>query len=540
MTRPRTPSAPLTLDGSGLIRALEGAAEALEQQAASLNAINVFPVPDGDTGTNMSMTMRAAVDAARADEGIDFAAVAKAAADGALMGAKGNSGVILSQIIAGFAAQHAAALDPAALARSLQAGRDMAYRVVSEPREGTILTVASSAAEAARERVGAADDLTDVLAATVAAAHDAVQRTPDLLPVLREAGVVDAGAQGLYVALAGMLRALRGDGTIVEAERLGTIDTSWLAARQGAHDGSTEPGFCTEFVVHGESLDADAVRGRLATMGNSVLVVGDGDVLRAHVHTAHPEQAFAYARTLGELVQQRAQNMAPQVESLSSDRPAVALAVVAVGAGAGIQSLLQDAGATQVVSGGQTMNPSAGEIRRAIEQTGARDVIVLPNNKNVVLAAEQAARDLTQRVHVLPSRSIPQGVASLLAMSPDATIEQNLRAMREAVTSVHTAEVTRAARESRLDGTSIAQGQPIGLVDGDLAVVEASVAAAARRCVELMLDGRDDALVTLYAGEGEDESSSADLARMIEEEFGVEVEVVQGGQPHYPYLVGVE
>jgi hypothetical protein len=544
------PPSPRGIDGPALRQAFAGGAAALSQQADALNAINVFPIPDGDTGTNMSGTMRAAIDEAASDPSETAAAVAQAAARGALMGAKGNSGVILSQILDGIAGLHdgAAAIDARALADGLERGRAAAYHVVSNPKEGTILTAITAAAEAAAASAATGGDADATLAAAVDAARDAVARTPELLPVLKEAGVVDAGAQGLYVLLDGMLRALRGEAPSAASADLGAIDPSWLAATRRAHNEGERSGFCTEFVVQGRALDGDAIRARLSPIGNSLLVVGGGDLVRVHVHTHTPDDALAYARTLGTLSHEKVEDMEAQFQALAARGGAATaaapvtsgIAVVAVGAGAGIEALLRSIGATAVVHGGQTMNPSAGDIRAAIEATGAADVIVLPDNKNVIMAARQAAGGLAQRVRVIPSRSIPQGVAALVALNTEATLDENVAAMQDAIAQVHTGEVTLAARATRIHGLQIRKGQPIGIVDGDLVVAEESIADAVRGCVAKMIDGRDTTLITLYAGAGQDEAAASALADALRAEFGAEVEVVDGGQPHYPYLVGVE
>jgi hypothetical protein len=542
------PPAPHGIDGPALRQAFAGGAAALSQQADALNAINVFPIPDGDTGTNMSQTMRAALEEAALDPDDGAGAVAQAAARGALMGAKGNSGVILSQILDGLAGlpDGAAAIDARALADGLERGRAAAYHVVSNPKEGTILTAITAAASAAAASAASGADADATLAAAVDAARDAVARTPDLLPVLKEAGVVDAGAQGLFVLLDGMLRGLRGVAPSAASADLGAIDPSWLAATRRAHNGGERSGFCTEFVVQGSQLDGDAIRARLSPIGNSLLVVGGGDLVRVHVHTHTPGDALAYARTLGTLSHEKVEDMEAQFQALaargaSATAPRVeGIAVVAVGAGAGIEALLRSIGASAVVHGGQTMNPSAGDIRAAIEATGAADVIVLPDNKNVIMAAQQAATGLARRVRVIPSRSIPQGVAALVALNTEATLDENVAAMQDAIAQVHTGEVTLAARATRIHGLQIRKGQPIGIVDGDLVVAEESIADAVRGCVARMIDGRDTTLITLYAGAGQDEAAAAALADALRAEFGAEVEVVDGGQPHYPYLIGVE
>jgi DAK2 domain fusion protein YloV len=529
------------LDGRSLARALLGGEQALEAQRDALNAINVFPVPDGDTGTNMSLTMRAACDAVRniRDANAGASDVAKAAAQGALMGARGNSGVILSQILAGFAEAAAgqAQLDASAIGACFEGARATAYRVVSAPREGTILTAIASAADATRAFAG---DAGAALGAAAEAAQDAANRSPDLLPMLKEAGVVDAGAQGLALMLAGMSAGLR-NVTIAVAD-LGAIDEGWLSATRRAHDAGEQSGVCTEFVVEGEGLDADAIRSRLSDMGDSLLVVGGGEFVRVHVHTDTPEDAFAYARSLGTVSREKTEDMEAQFQTLAAAgvREEVALAVVAVGAGAGIDELFRSLGAAEVVHGGQTMNPSAGEIRSAIEASGGGEVIVLPNNKNIVLAAQQAASGFDGRVRVVETRSIPHGVAALVAMSPEVSMEDNVETMTEAIAGVVSGEVTLAARATTLGGETIAEGQPIALIDDELVLSAPSIDDAVRACVARMLDERSGAIVSLYVGDGADTTSAEALAEQLRTAHGCDVEVVAGGQPHYPYLIGVE
>jgi fatty acid kinase len=541
------------IDGDALARAFAGGTAALQQQADAINAINVFPIPDGDTGTNMHLTMRAALDDVQRSPSPRASEVAKAMAHGALMGAKGNSGVILSQILAGFAAasHDVEAIDARVLADGLKRARAAAYTVVSAPEEGTILTAITAAAMDAASAADRGADVEATLAAAVEAAEYAVARTPDLLPVLKEAGVVDSGAQGLFVLLEGMLSGLRGEETAQHRDGFGAIDASWLGATQRVHAAEgTQSGFCTEFVISGERLDADEIRDRLRSLGDSLLVVGGGEIARVHIHTQQPDEALAAGRLAGTLVYEKVDDMEAQFRALAAREargltsaplppPAGNIAVVAVGAGAGIEDLLRSMGAS-VVRGGQTMNPSAGEIRAAVEATGAAEVVVLPNNKNVVMAARQAIEGLAPRARVIETRSVPEGVAALIALNTESRFDDNVDAMQAAASSVRHAEVTLAARATKLHGIDVREGQPIGIVDGDLQVAESTVADAVRACIARMVEGRDTPLVTLYAGEGEDDASAGALAGSLRERFGVEVEVVRGGQPHYPYLIGVE
>jgi DAK2 domain fusion protein YloV len=462
------------------------------------------------------------------------------------MGAKGNSGVILSQINSGLPAalDGRGALDGATLAAAFERGQQAAYHVVSQPREGTILTGITAVALAAAHAAEHGDTPDAVLAAAAEAARGAAERTPDLMPLLREAGVVDAGAQGLYVMLDGMLRALRGE-DLAAPEDFGAISAGWLAQRAHLHGDGARAGFCTECVIEGDALDPDAIRAHVAGMGDSLLVVGDSALLRVHVHTREPGAVLAYARTLGAVSREKAEDMEAQFAALAGEGGVAAhtragVAVVAVAAGAGIEALLRSLGAAAIVPGGQTMNPSAGEIRAAIDATGASEVIVLPNNKNIILAAGQALDGIDIRAHAVPSASIPQGVAALVAANPEATFDENVAAMEEAIASVRSGEVTLAARATRLRGIDVREGQPIALVDGELYDAAETIADATAAAVRHMATGRDGAIVTLYAGEGVGHADAEALAESLRAELGVEVEVVDGGQPHYAYLIGVE
>jgi DAK2 domain fusion protein YloV len=531
-----------TIDAPALIRAFSAALAALERQRDALNAINVFPVPDGDTGTNMTLTMRAACEEISHANPSSASGVARAVADGALMGARGNSGVILSQILSGLAATDGGlkTYDGVALAEGLSRARDAAYRVLTEPREGTILTAIRAAAAASALSAADGGGALDVLRVAAAAAQEATDRTPGLLPVLREAGVVDAGAQGLAYVFDAMGREIAGTDPAPYAG-LGSIDGGWLAARREAHAAAdARDGYCTEFVIHARQLNAETVRQRLRDFGDSLLVVEAPGLVRVHLHSARPQEATAYGRTLGTVTNERVVDMAAQFRAVAQHAASHPdLAIVAVAAGEGIEALFRSLGAV-VVRGGQTMNPSAGDIRAGIEATGAHDVIVLPNNRNVVLAAEQAARAIGPRVRVLPSRSIPQGVAALVAMNPDLAPGENLANMGAAIANVASGEVTRAARSTRIHGVDIREGQPIALINGDLALAAETIDDAVRLCAERMLNGRSDAILTLYAGEGVGREEAETLASSIRSSLGRDVEVVEAGQPHYPYLIGIE
>jgi DAK2 domain fusion protein YloV len=538
-------SAGAALDGTLLRRLFTDACGLLERHVQALNAINVFPVPDGDTGTNMHLTLQAGVKELSATAGGGLSVSARALAHGSLMGARGNSGVILSQILRG----SAAALDgrPAAdgpvLAAALSAAAQAAQEALSEPVEGTILTVVREAALAVAENPP--PTIEETLSRAVTAARDAVARTPDLLPVLKEAGVVDAGGLGLSIILQGLLRSLRTEALDVNLAPDSAVEAGWRSEAASLHRAEHgESGYCTEFMISGQSLQASAVRAHLISLGTSLLVVGGDDLLRVHLHTTRPDDAIAYGRTLGKLSQVKVDNLEAQIQRFVSERPpppvTTSIGVVVVAAGEGIEAAFRSVGVPNLVRGGQTMNPSAAEILEAIEACPAEHVVVLPNNKNIIAAARQAAEKASKRVAVVPSRSIPQGVAAVLALNPDLPFEATTEAMESALTSVRSAEVTRAVRATVVDGRHIEMGQAIGIIDGALRVVAEDIEAAAEACVDEMLSS-ETSLLTLYAGEDVRDKEAEALAVAMRARYpDLEVELVRGGQPHYPYILSLE
>jgi DAK2 domain fusion protein YloV len=523
----------------------------LEHNAQAINSINVFPVPDGDTGTNMYLTMRATMDEAYESGSEAANVVAGAMAKGALMGARGNSGVILSQILRGFAdglsekerfdsRDFVAALDEAAVS---------ADRAVSHPVEGTILTVMRAVAAAARERSRKLrGNLKNVLAAAVDAAKDAVAKTPSLLPALREAGVVDAGGQGLYVMLEGALRYLRGDLASLAPLAVQDPERTWARTTTAVHDGGESSyGYCTEYLVSGEKLDAGATLERMLELGDSVLVVGDETLLRVHLHTARPETAISHGRTLGELTQIKVENIEAQAQQFVAHVQAAGHApdigvvgTVVVVSGAGLEEVFRSLGATAVVPGGATMNPSIKQVLEAIESCPQEEVVVLPNNKNVILGAQQAARSSRKRVRVVGTVSVPQGLAALLALNPGRGLDENAALMEDARRDVQTVEVTKAVRTTTVDGLRVHVGQDIAVLDGTLAVAEDSPQAAVRESLRRLVN-EQTSLVTVYYGAqsaAEDAEALADEIRAVYP--SLQVDIVYGGQPHYSYIVSLE
>ncbi len=432
-----------------LLRDMFAAATAwLEKSAADIDSLNVFPVPDGDTGTNMLLTMRSTLNEAHKVNGDKTSAVAQAMARGALMGARGNSGVILSQIFRGIAKSldSAECLNGLRLSTALHEAAATAYRALSRPVEGTMLTVIREAAEAAR--VAAMSDGADiqvVLQAAVDEARDSVARTPGLLPVLREAGVVDAGGQGLYVLLEGALRFLRGETEEMQYQKPRIVPSAVLlqpVATRTASQGEEPYGYCTEFLLQGDDLDTASIGARLEELGKSVIVVGDGNTVHAHVHSLDPGSVLSYAASLGTMHQVKVQNMDDQHQDYLSMQkslaPVVDCAIVAVVSGQGLTNVFSSLGVSATVSGGQTMNPSTEELLRAAESTPSEKVIILPNNKNIVLTAQQVRPLTTRRLEVVPSESIPQGIAALLAFSYEADFADNVAAMNRALAAVQT------------------------------------------------------------------------------------------------------
>ncbi|HZQ35642.1 MAG TPA: DAK2 domain-containing protein [Dehalococcoidia bacterium] len=546
------------LGGAELRRAFAGASAWLERNAAAIDAINVYPVPDGDTGANMAATLRDALTALPAGAAA-AGAVAAALARSALLSARGNSGVILSQWLGGFAEAAAGTplLDGAALARALTGAAERAYAALREPTEGTILSVARGAAEAA----GASPDRGPIAVfdAALAGARAALERTPEQLPVLREAGVVDAGGFGLVVLLEGLLAALRGTDLSVAPHSPQRPAADWLdAARAGGQAGHNGFGYCTQFVLNPVPPTLDSLQAELERLGDSVIVAPADGGVRVHVHTADPGAALTFGTAMGSLTRISIENMQAQFERFAAQPAAQALAggqppevpaedavrqqtaVVAVLSGAGLVEVARSLGASAIVAGGATANPAVDEMLAAIRTVPSENVIVLPNQKNVVLAAEQAAQLAEKRAIVLPTRSAAQGLAVLAAFRPERPLDTNLDAMRDALDGVRTIEITRAARAARLHGESVPRGRPIALLDGRLAAAADTPAAALLAAIK-QIGPPDGAALTLYSGEGVAPSESAAAAETIAASMpGLDVQLLDGGQPHYDYIAALE
>ena len=537
MTQPRR------LDADAFRDALDVALQWFELNRDAVNAINVYPVPDGDTGTNMLLTLRAARRAADeqegAAEGVD--AFTAAMARGALLGARGNSGVILSQMVRGLAEglEGSADAGPPQLLAAFEGAASAAYSAVATPVEGTMLTVMREAAEGATARHSPDASLASVLDATVEAARASVERTPDLLPQLRDAGVVDAGGEGVAVLLEGLRFGVLGEELPPAPEApVGTVQLEGVG-----HEGH---GFCVEYLVSGEALDRDALAGALtAAGGDSLLVVGDPRTLHVHVHMESPDGALDAGRAVGEIQNVKVEDMQAQHdewaaghEEAAGETPPVGL--VAVVQGDGLRIAFRDLGATAIVDGGATNNPSAGDVLEAALRAGTEHAFILPNDSNVVMTARQAATQEPGRITVVPARSVAAGLAAAVAFVPGEDVEALAEDLTEAAAAVRNVEVTEAVRDTTVDGVEVHIGDSIVLVDGTLkARTETPEEALMIGLAEAI--GDDGEIVTLILGADAPGEAADSLPDLIEAAHpDVEVEVVMGGQPHYPYLAGVE
>jgi uncharacterized protein len=513
-----------------------GALEALERNRQRIDDLNVYPVPDGDTGTNLTLTARAVVDQLDQTNTQDRAGLVKEVTRAALMGARGNSGVILSQIIRGAAEVlgRDGSVDTTTVADALQAARDAAYRAVREPVEGTMLSVIREMAE--ETEVAQTAEVNELLTQVTRRGEEAVARTPEQLAVLRDAGVVDAGGAGLLEIVRGLAAAAAGEpipDAPVKREELSI---------EAIHQELSKYRYCTTFVIEGDELDADTIESELEQLGDSLLVVGDSEALKVHVHTDEPGKALAIGTHAGVIDRVEIANMHEQTtqreERLLEAVPDAPSGVVVVVAGEGNRRLFESLGASRIVTGGQTMNPAASDLADAIHATPAKDVIVLPNNSNVILTAEQAAALAAKPVEVVPTDSIPAGLAAMVAFESDRSGTENAEAMREILEGVKTGEVTVASRDVQLNGLSVQKGAWLGLADGQAVAGGADFEEVAAAVAERLL-AEPRGLMTLLKGEDEPDLDGL-LKRIAELHPELELEVQDGGQPHYPLLLSAE
>jgi len=516
----------------------------LEKHTVAINALNVFPVPDGDTGTNMLLTLQAALKEIENASQRSLDSVAQAAAYGALMGARGNSGVILSQLLRGIAnsLDKKRSFGPLEFAQAMVEASTMAYKGIIQPVEGTILTVSKDAAKAAMAAAQEGEDLLTVLEKTVEAAKESVARTPTLLDVLREAGVVDAGGQGLFIILDGILRSLKG-------ESIEMKEPTEMVPAGLPEEAEMEWGYCTEFILQGKELNLAEVREKIASFGDSALAVGDERTIKVHVHTFDPGQVLSYASSLGVLSDIKIDNMQEQHREFlvlgeeaakAAAKEIEGIATVAVVWGDGLIRVFESLGVKSVVPGGQTMNPSTQELLEATETLPHKEVIILPNNENIFLAAKQAQKLSNKKVVVVPTTTIPQGIGALLAFDKEADLETNAQNMRRAIASIQTVEVTTAMRPAKINGIKIKKGQIIALLNGHLAASGEKIEEVVHETLEKL--GADQyEIITLYHGEDTSLQAAESLADEIRQWYPEqEVESIDGGQPYYHYIISVE
>ncbi len=533
------------LDGKLWAKMVEASGAFLEENKIYVDSLNVFPVPDGDTGTNMSLTMASAIKAVSNNDMPDIGEAAQKIAYGALMGARGNSGVILSQIFAGFAkiAEGKQIMSKQEVVQALGSAVKTAYQAVMNPVEGTILTVSRMAYEAA-EKVSNDEnkDLIDLFEATLAGSITALKITPELLPVLKQAGVVDAGGQGFVYIIEGMLNALKGK-DIKSSNTMSLPSINEKSEINYFHEDSLEFQYCTEFILkkREQDLDLDKIRDFLADKGDCLLVVGSIDTGKIHIHTNNPGRVLEYCTDIGTLHQVQINNMCEQSEEMQlKGKLNKRLGLVGVAVGNGMIEILKSLGVDAVITGGQTMNPSTQDFLDAIEIVGTETVLLLPNNSNVLLTAKQAADLSTKNCLVVETKTVPQGIAALMAYNSAKDIEYNKSKMQEASFSVKTLEVTYAVRSSVFEGHTIKKDQILGIVDGQLTLTGIEPEEVAEKLISESLE-KSHELVTVYYGEDANESDAKELIEKLAEIYeNVDFELHQGGQPLYYYLISME
>lgn len=540
------------INGKLLKDMLASGANNLSNKFTEIDALNVFPVPDGDTGTNMSLTFNAGVKDALACTSDDVCDIAKVLSKGLLMGARGNSGVITSQIFRGLyqGVDGMKEINGFQLANALVMGSRVAYKAVMRPVEGTILTVVREAADYTYAYATSTQDVTclQVMEKMLEEAKESLERTPDLLPVLKEVGVVDSGGAGLVTIFEGFVSALKGE----VIERQEAQESKEVA---GAGMESEEFGYCTEFIIrlseHGaRNFQEEALRDSLARIGNSIVYVRDDDIVKVHVHTLTPGDALNMGQRYGEFAKLKVENMQEQHENImmnatveekpKEEKPKQKYAIITVAAGDGLKDMFKELRADYVISGGQTMNPSTEDFVQAIHQVNAENIFLLPNNSNIILAAQQAAsvcEDLN--VEVIPSKSIPQGLSACIMFNPDVDFDMNLAEMNDAISMVKTGQVTYAIKDTTFEGLDIKAGDYMGLKEKDIVVSLPDKMEVTRQLLDMMIDGESE-IVTLVYGEDVNEEEANEIASYIEDKYDVEVELNNGMQPVYSFIIGVE
>ena len=559
-----------TIDAKLLQKAFLAGACSLEAKKEWINELNVFPVPDGDTGTNMTLTIMSAAKEVAAIEKPTMEALAKAISSGSLRGARGNSGVILSQLFRGFTKEikNVQSIDTATLARAFNRATETAYKAVMKPKEGTILTVAKGMSDKAAQLSEQTDDILEFCKQVVEEGDVVLSRTPEMLPVLKQAGVVDSGGQGLMQVLKGCLEGLAGKEVSLPVEGAHQTASPVLSApadKSRLDTADIKFGYCTEFIINAKQeftgKDELAFKAYLEELGDSIVVVADEDVVKVHVHTNHPGLVFEKALTFGSLSRMKVDNMREEhqerlikdaevmaarqkeeaAQNLFKEEPKKPFGFIAVSVGEGLSEIFKGIGADYLIEGGQTMNPSTEDILNAVEQVKAETIFVLPNNKNIILAAEQAMHLVeNKRIIVVPSTTVPQGITALINFMPDLTAEENLENMKSEMGRVKTGQITYAVRTTNIDGMDINECDIMALGDKGMLAVEKTIPSAVMKALEAMIDEESE-LVTLYYGTEVSQEAANELLDQAAQQFpDVEIELQNGGQPVYYYMISVE
>ena len=546
------------INGLVLAEMIDLGSKNLAKNAEKINALNVFPVPDGDTGTNMNLSMSSGAKETASNVVENIGELGKSFSKGLLMGARGNSGVILSQLFRGMS-QHIAdkkEVNAKEFAEAIQNGVSIAYKAIIKPVEGTILTVAREAAEAGMKAAENTTSVVEVMEAIYAEAQASLKRTPELLPILKEVGVVDSGGQGLVCVYQGFVAALKGE----KIEGLEAVETNVVDMQfEDDHDMDfMNPedivyGFCTEFTVRldkeKKEFNEDKFREDMSKFGDSLLVISDSEFVKIHVHTETPGDVFNYGQQYGELIKIKSDNMREQhrevlrkqeAKQATAPKELKEQAMISISMGAGLSKVLTSMGVDYIVEGGQTMNPSTEDIMKAIKEVNAKNIFIFPNNKNIQLAAKQAAELAEENVFVVESKTAPQGLAAVMVYNPQASAEENFANMQEVLSTVSTLEVTHAVRDTNIEGVEIKKDEFMGIRNGKIVVSNLSLNTVLEELLEKSLD-EDSEIVTLYLGEESTEEYTDFLEQLIEEKYpDVEVELIESGQPVYPYIIGVE
>lgn len=541
-----------TINGSTLRKMFANAFSLVEENKKNIDALNVFPVPDGDTGTNMSLTLKSALTEMNACESNAIESICVSYNRGALKGARGNSGVITSQIIKGICSALMSIPNEITIkdfARGIQNGADMAYKAVTVPKEGTILTVIKAMSEKSKQACKTAKTFQEFLTDVIAHGEATLQRTPDMLPVLKKAGVVDAGGRGLMFIFSGFYKALTGE--MAEVEFVDNVEKDLSSEELHVNFESLADikyGYCTEFFIiniYEKTTEADinTLRSRLMEIGDCVICIGDLQLVKVHVHTNEPNRALGYALQLGELNGVKIENMLEQNRQLRKKQekvPQKEFGMIAVAAGDGLNNVFKDIEVDYIISGGQTMNPSANDIATAADSVNAKNIFVFPNNKNIIMSAQQANDITDKNLIVIPTKSIPDGISAILAFDPNASIEENTENMNEVLSNVRSGSVTYAVRTTNVDGIDVKVGDIMGLDEHSVLTVGKNVADTTLDLLEKIVSS-DSSNITLFYGEGITEEDAANLQTKAEEKFpDIDVSMVFGGQPVYYYIVSVE